>query len=387
MLSPGQRAAWDLACDGQRVRRTNFKSRPRPRGKLLTSDSCHASREKGDVEKIPKPVALATAMQLRSLLKETEDIGLSMHRTFILARIRTPRCSERALHPTLRYSIRGEDQPTLAVQQPPKTRKHFFFSFDFRSCFRALSERLVNFANFPVSKPASATSHKEEGTSGSCRRGDERLMRIENRLAYSKPILLLALLLFSQVQVQSWSNAARISPVGSRGSTSTSAMLRFATFRIARPAAAPGQRIIAASLRCAVRQASMSLSSSVTPSEESQTRNSDPSAAAVVVGGGRGIGLAMAKNLCSRFAGRIYVTARNPQKSPGLQELIDAQDLQPVGQGSHDAPTHQQSLAHRLILTVLVLVLGAGRRAEDSRHGDGRYAGEQRGGLCPIPPF
>ena len=171
-------------------------------------------------------------------------------------------------------------------------------------------------------------------------------MRIENRLAYSKPILLLALLLFSQVQVQSWSNAARISPVGSRGSTgtSTSAMLRFATFRIAGPAAAPGQRIIAASLRCAVRQASMSVSSSVTPSEESQTRNSDPSAAAVVVGGGRGIGLAMAKNLCSRFAGRIYVTARNPQKSPGLQELIDAQDLQPVGQGSHDAPTHQQSL-------------------------------------------
>jgi len=45
--------------------------------------------------------------------------------------------------------------------------------------------------------------------------------------------------------------------------------------------------------------------------------------------------------------------------------------------------TSNHSLVGRFDLTALVL--GAGRRAEDSRHGNGRHAGEQRGGLRPIP--
>jgi len=66
---------------------------------------------------------------------------------------------------------------------------------------------------------------------------------------------------------------------------------------------------------------------SVAASPDSSKRNSDPAGACLVVGGGRGIGLAMARDLCTRFAGKIFVTARKPDASPGLQELIQAQQL------------------------------------------------------------
>jgi len=48
-------------------------------------------------------------------------------------------------------------------------------------------------------------------------------------------------------------------------------------------------------------------------SEESVRRNQDPDAVAVVVGGSRGIGLAMAEQLATRFGGsKVFVTGRNP---------------------------------------------------------------------------
>uniref|UniRef100_A0A6U5BBV0 Uncharacterized protein n=1 Tax=Hemiselmis andersenii TaxID=464988 RepID=A0A6U5BBV0_HEMAN len=58
----------------------------------------------------------------------------------------------------------------------------------------------------------------------------------------------------------------------------------------------------------------MAVSVPVPPaSEESVRRNQDPDAVAVVVGGSRGIGLAMAEQLATRFGGsKVFVTGRNP---------------------------------------------------------------------------
>jgi hypothetical protein len=45
------------------------------KSKIITSVACHARRENGDVEKIPKPVGQAQTMHERSPLKETAVIG------------------------------------------------------------------------------------------------------------------------------------------------------------------------------------------------------------------------------------------------------------------------------------------------------------------------
>ena len=53
-----------------------------------------------------------------------------------------------------------------------------------------------------------------------------------------------------------------------------------------------------------------------------KARNADDSAVAVIVGGSRGIGLAMVTDLLSRFNGRIFATGRNPDNATGLQEVL-----------------------------------------------------------------
>lgn len=52
-----------------------------------------------------------------------------------------------------------------------------------------------------------------------------------------------------------------------------------------------------------------------------QARNEDPGAVAVIVGGSRGIGLAMVSDLITRFKGHIFATGRSPDASQELQEL------------------------------------------------------------------
>lgn len=54
-----------------------------------------------------------------------------------------------------------------------------------------------------------------------------------------------------------------------------------------------------------------------------QARNADGNAVAVIVGGSRGIGLAMVKDLTSRFSGQIFATGRNPHEAQGLKEVMD----------------------------------------------------------------
>lgn len=56
--------------------------------------------------------------------------------------------------------------------------------------------------------------------------------------------------------------------------------------------------------------------------ESAKVRNADESAVAVIVGGSRGIGLAMVKDLMTRFQGHVYATGRSPHESAGLLELM-----------------------------------------------------------------
>ena len=56
--------------------------------------------------------------------------------------------------------------------------------------------------------------------------------------------------------------------------------------------------------------------------EFADARNTDAKAVAVIVGGSRGIGLAMVEDLLSRFKGHVFATGRNPQAAAGLQQLM-----------------------------------------------------------------
>jgi len=69
----------------------------------------------------------------------------------------------------------------------------------------------------------------------------------------------------------------------------------------------------------------MSTTPQSTPEEggmtAAQKRNADDAAVCVIVGGGRGIGLAMIEEMLHRFRGHILVTARDPWSSPALLDL------------------------------------------------------------------
>lgn len=56
--------------------------------------------------------------------------------------------------------------------------------------------------------------------------------------------------------------------------------------------------------------------------ESAKARNADENAVAVIVGGSRGIGLAMVKDLMTRFQGHVFATGRSPHESAGLLELM-----------------------------------------------------------------
>jgi len=66
----------------------------------------------------------------------------------------------------------------------------------------------------------------------------------------------------------------------------------------------------------------MSMHAAAAVTAGAQARNADRNAVAVIVGGSRGIGLAMVKDLISRFDGQIFATGRNPQEAKGLQEVM-----------------------------------------------------------------
>jgi hypothetical protein len=53
-------------------------------------------------------------------------------------------------------------------------------------------------------------------------------------------------------------------------------------------------------------------------------RNTDTDAVAVIVGGSRGIGLAMVQVLTTSFKGRIFATGRRPQDATALQAIVQA---------------------------------------------------------------
>ena len=55
-----------------------------------------------------------------------------------------------------------------------------------------------------------------------------------------------------------------------------------------------------------------------------QARNTDENAVAVIVGGSRGIGLAMVKDMMTRFRGHVFATGRNPHEAVELQALMEA---------------------------------------------------------------
>lgn len=60
----------------------------------------------------------------------------------------------------------------------------------------------------------------------------------------------------------------------------------------------------------------------VPATEPAQARNADQNAVAVIVGGSRGIGLAMVKDLMTRFQGHVFATGRNPNEAVELQQLM-----------------------------------------------------------------
>lgn len=53
-----------------------------------------------------------------------------------------------------------------------------------------------------------------------------------------------------------------------------------------------------------------------------QIRNADEEAVAVIVGGSRGIGLAIVRGLLARFKGHIFATGRTPGEAHELQQLM-----------------------------------------------------------------
>jgi hypothetical protein len=58
--------------------------------------------------------------------------------------------------------------------------------------------------------------------------------------------------------------------------------------------------------------------------KNAQIRNADADAVAVIVGGSRGIGLAMVQVLTTSFKGRIFATGRRPQDATALQSIVQA---------------------------------------------------------------
>ena len=85
----------------------------------------------------------------------------------------------------------------------------------------------------------------------------------------------------------------------------------------------PGQNPKRAGLPETVRRLQTNMQAAAAPATASaQARNKDPSAVAVIVGGSRGIGLAMVSDLITRFDGHIFATGRRPDTSQELHALI-----------------------------------------------------------------
>ena len=84
-----------------------------------------------------------------------------------------------------------------------------------------------------------------------------------------------------------------------------------------------GQRVFFYEGRTGETGRRLTTSLPATATADAQTRNADEEAVAVIVGGTRGIGLAIARRLLVRFKGYIFVTGRTPGEAHELQQLMD----------------------------------------------------------------
>jgi NAD(P)-dependent dehydrogenase (short-subunit alcohol dehydrogenase family) len=85
--------------------------------------------------------------------------------------------------------------------------------------------------------------------------------------------------------------------------------------------------------------------------KNAQIRNADADAVAVIVGGSRGIGLAMVQVLTTSFKGRIFATGRRPQDATALKKKKSVCRMLPRKDGSrrrgHEGEREGQDLNNR----------------------------------------